>query len=87
MKNPSLNKRELVGKTLEQMLIPCFYTALTTIIAFASLGVSEIKPVIDFGKMMVAGIFFAFIFPSFCFQFLCLLHLTKLMSRKILAKE
>jgi predicted RND superfamily exporter protein len=31
-------------------------------IAFASLGISEIKPVIDFGKMMVAGIFFAFIF-------------------------
>ena len=44
------------------MLKPCFYTALTTIIAFASLSVSEIKPVIDFGKMMVAGIFFAFIF-------------------------
>ena len=44
------------------MLKPCFYTALTTIIAFASLGISEIKPVIDFGKMMVAGIFFAFIF-------------------------
>ena len=40
----------------------CFYTALTTIIAFASLSVSEIKPVIDFGKMMMAGIFFAFIF-------------------------
>ena len=57
--NPSLDKKELVSLTVEQMLKPCFYTALTTIIAFASLGVSEIKPVIDFGKMMVAGIFFA----------------------------
>ena len=60
--NPSLNKTELVSLTIEQMLKPCFYTALTTIIAFASLGVSEIKPVIDFGKMMVAGIFFALSF-------------------------
>ena len=60
--NPSLEKRQLVGLTVQQMLKPCFYTALTTIIAFASLNISEIKPVIDFGKMMVAGIFFAFIF-------------------------
>ncbi len=56
------NQKELVSLTVEQMLKPCFYTALTTIIAFASLGVSEIKPVIDFGRMMVAGIFFAFLF-------------------------
>ena len=56
------SQKELVSLTIEQMLKPCFYTALTTIIAFASLGVSEIKPVIDFGRMMVAGIFFAFFF-------------------------
>ena len=60
--NQAMNQKELVSMTVEQMLKPCFYTALTTIIAFASLGVSEIKPVIDFGRMMVAGIFFAFIF-------------------------
>ena len=60
--NPSLQKGELVSLTIQQMLKPCFYTALTTMIAFASLGISEIKPVIDFGKMMVTGIFFAFIF-------------------------
>ena len=60
--NQGMNQKELVSMTVEQMLKPCFYTALTTIIAFASLGVSEIKPVIDFGRMMVAGIFFAFIF-------------------------
>jgi len=60
--NQGMNQKELVSLTVEQMLKPCFYTALTTIIAFASLGISEIKPVIDFGRMMVAGIFFAFIF-------------------------
>ena len=71
--NSSLNKTELVSLTIEQMLKPCFYTALTTIIAFASLGVSEIKPVIDFGKMMVAGIFFAFIFSFILFPVFMLL--------------
>ncbi len=69
----SLNKKELVSLTIEQMLKPCFYTALTTIIAFASLGISEIKPVIDFGKMMVAGIFFAFIFSFTLFPIFMLL--------------
>ena len=85
-KNPSLNKRELVGKTLEQMLIPCFYTALTTIIAFASLGVSEIKPVIDFGKMMVAGIFFAFIFSFLLFSIFMLASSNKVNESKDFSK-
>ena len=69
----SATRQELVTMTLTQMLKPCFYTALTTIIAFASLGVSEIKPVIDFGKMMVAGIFFAFLFSFILFPIFMLL--------------
>ena len=69
----SATRQELVAMTLSQMLKPCFYTALTTIIAFASLGVSEIKPVIDFGKMMVAGIFFAFLFSFILFPIFMLL--------------
>ncbi len=69
----SATRQELVAMTLTQMLKPCFYTALTTIIAFASLGVSEIKPVIDFGKMMVAGIFFAFLFSFILFPIFMLL--------------
>ena len=56
------NQSVLISETVKQMLKPCFYTALTTMIAFASLAVSDIKPVIDFGQMMVAGIFFAFLF-------------------------
>jgi predicted RND superfamily exporter protein len=38
------------------MIWPCLYTALTTIVAFASLIFSDIKPVIDFGYMMVLGL-------------------------------
>jgi predicted RND superfamily exporter protein len=40
---------------------PCLYTALTTIIGFGSLVVSEIKPVIDFGWMMSAGLAVTFV--------------------------
>lgn len=42
--------------TTKKMIWPCLYTALTTIVAFASLIFSDIKPVIDFGFMMVIGL-------------------------------
>ena len=48
-------QKELVGQTYKEMFVPCLYTALTTIVAFASLSISDIKPVIDFGKMMAFG--------------------------------
>ena len=48
--------------TLNQMVIPCLFAALTTGIAFLSLMMGDIKPVIEFGKMMSVGMFFAFIF-------------------------
>ncbi len=54
-------QRELVMMTVRKMVWPCFYTALTTIIAFASLVVSEIKPVIDFGWMMTIGLTVTFL--------------------------
>ena len=58
----SLSQNELVSLTIQEMFRPCLYTALTTMVAFASLSISDIKPVIEFGKMMVMGILFAFIF-------------------------
>ncbi|MBE20185.1 MAG: transporter [Gammaproteobacteria bacterium] len=58
----SLNQQDLVSLTFQEMFKPCIYTALTTMVAFASLSVSDIKPVIDFGKMMVIGILIAFTF-------------------------
>lgn len=62
-------QRELVAETLRQKLEPSFYTAATTMVAFASLLVSGIRPVIDFGWMMVLGMAVVFItaftlFPS-----------------------
>jgi predicted RND superfamily exporter protein len=41
------------------MAKPCLYTVLTTIVAFSSLVVSNIRPVIDFGWMMTLGIIIA----------------------------
>ena len=46
---------------MSKMVWPCLYTALTTIVAFASLIFSDIKPVIDFGYMMSLGLITLFI--------------------------
>ena len=51
-----LNQTELVSNTVRRMVWPCLYTALTTMIGFGSLVVSDIKPVIDFGWMMTLGL-------------------------------
>ena len=50
------SKFKSMFETTKKMIWPCLYTALTTIVAFASLIFSDIKPVIDFGFMMVIGL-------------------------------
>tara|TARA_B100000586_G_scaffold116962_1_gene84285 strand:- start:3952 stop:6417 length:2466 start_codon:yes stop_codon:yes gene_type:complete len=57
----SVTQYKLVCLTTEKMVWPCLYTALTTIVAFASLVLSDIKPVIDFGYMMVLGLSVTFL--------------------------
>ena len=42
--------------TLKRMIWPCIYTVLTTIVAFASLLISDIKPIIDFGLIMILSL-------------------------------
>lgn len=58
--NPGLSQKELVWQTVRLMAQPCFYTAITTIVAFTSLIISGIRPVIDFGWIMTIGIALAF---------------------------
>ena len=58
---PHMTQYELAYKTVASMWRPCLYTTLTTIVAFASLVVSGIRPVIDFGWMMTIGSFTALI--------------------------
>ena len=50
------NQLKLVKATVASMIKPCFYTVLTTAVAFMSLVVSNIRPVIDFGWMMTIGV-------------------------------
>jgi len=52
---------------LRSMLLPCFYTSLTTIVAFGSLVVSDIPPVVDFGLMMAMGVVCAFVLTFLLF--------------------
>lgn len=57
---------ECLSATMAKMVWPCLYTALTTILAFGSLVLSSIKPVIDFGWMMSLGLVVTFL-TSFLF--------------------
>jgi predicted RND superfamily exporter protein len=59
--HPQLEQRTLVLETVKSKALPCLYTAITTIVAFGSLLVSDIRPVIDFGWMMASGIVVAFV--------------------------
>ncbi|MCE2028215.1 efflux RND transporter permease subunit [Sessilibacter corallicola] len=59
--NPTWSQAELVLATTKFMFKPCLYTTLTTIVAFMSLVVSGIRPVIDFGWMMTIGLLVSFV--------------------------
>ena len=53
--------QEPIKTTLTNMFWPCFYTALTTIVAFSSLIFSDIKPIIDFGIIMIVALSLIFL--------------------------
>ena len=65
--NPDTENGELTRQTLEQMIRPCIYTTLTTIAAFISLILSNIRPVIDFGLMMSIGVTIALVLSFIAF--------------------
>src|SRR5690606_35718610 len=54
--HPDWTQEQLVLTTARMMALPCLYTVLTTMVAFMSLVVSDIRPVIDFGWMMTIGL-------------------------------
>ena len=58
---PDASQEQLVTATVSSMAKPCLYTVLTTMVAFMSLVVSNIRPVIDFGWMMTMGISLALV--------------------------
>ena len=50
------NQKNSLNNTFKTMFWPCFYTTLTTMVAFGSLIITEIKPIIDFGFIMLIGL-------------------------------
>jgi len=61
MIRPEASQFALVSETVASKFNPSFYTAITTMVAFGSLLVSGIRPVIDFGWMMIIGISVSFV--------------------------
>ena len=78
--NENAEQRYLVRETVRSKVVPCFYTVITTMVAFASLVTSDIRPVIDFGWIMVIGLAISFILAFTLFP--CALLLLKPVSRK-----
>lgn len=73
VKYPDYNQKQLVMETVAAMSRPCLYTSLTTMVAFGSLLISGIRPVIDFGYMMTVGIVIAYCFTFLLFPLIMVL--------------
>ncbi|CAM2005946.1 efflux RND transporter permease subunit [Acanthopleuribacter pedis] len=56
------NARTKLKQAVVDVALPCFFCSLTTMVGFGSLVFSGIKPVMDFGLMMTAGIAVAYAF-------------------------
>lgn len=58
---PELPKKSIVFQAVREIAVPCFYTSATTVAGFATLVVSGIRPVIDFGILMSLGVSVAYL--------------------------
>jgi len=86
--NPQATQLTLVSTTLKKKFIPCLFTSITTIVAFVSLLVSGIRPVIDFGWMMTIGISLSFLMVFTLFPaMLMLLPVGKPVNQQNLTKR
>ena len=54
--NNFLQSDRNINETIKIMFWPCFYTFLTTVVAFLSLVLSDIKPIKDFGIVMIIAL-------------------------------
>ena len=61
LRSEYIDRTDRLKNAIRQIIVPCFFAAFTTGIAFLSLLVGELKPVTEFGKMMSVGILIAFI--------------------------
>jgi predicted RND superfamily exporter protein len=86
--NPNASQLTLVSTTLKKKFLPCLFTAITTIVAFLSLVLSGIRPVIDFGWMMTISVTLSFIMAFIFFPaMLMLLPVGKAVNQQNLTKR
>ncbi|MGJ8669207.1 MAG: efflux RND transporter permease subunit [Oceanococcus sp.] len=57
---PQADGNSLVRQTIRSKFAPSVFTAATTMVSFGSLIIADIRPVIDFGQMMVCSVVAAF---------------------------
>ena len=64
---PEKNHSSLIVMTMRDKLEPCLFTTITTMVGFGSLLIAGIRPVIDFGWMMLIsmGVIFILVFNLF----------------------
>lgn len=67
--NPEAERMERIRAAVAGIAAPCLFTTLTTVVGFASLAISRIPPVTDFGFFMSLGVVLAFgltflVFPA-----------------------
>jgi uncharacterized protein len=54
--HPDWTQQQLVSQVVRDMARPCLYTSFTSMIGFASLVTSDIRPIVDFGYMMTLSL-------------------------------
>jgi uncharacterized protein len=54
--HPHASQGEMLREVVRSKFEPAFYTITTTMVAFASLMISDLRPVMDFGWMMFIGV-------------------------------
>ncbi len=64
------SQSELLRETLRSKFAPSVFTTATTVVSFGSLVIADIRPVIDFGQMMVWSVVFAFLLSFLMFPWL-----------------
>lgn len=57
---PEMDKKEILFVSVRQICVPCFYTSATQVAGFATLVISGIRPVMDFGILMAIGLSLAY---------------------------
>ena len=69
----SRNKAEALARVLNQVVVPCFLTTLTTVVGFLSLSISDLEPIREFSILASSGMVFGFFFSFFLLPPLILL--------------